>query len=205
MPLQWCKIGIFAAFRGEIRPDDIIAAFVADEKLIPIDIEHASEIQAPKGEPAPAYGWIDALENRDGSIWGRVEWNFDGEYQIIAKRYRYLSPAFTHLKSDKRIHQITSVALTNNPALKLKALFHKQAEHGRTPDMELSALCRTLGLNDDAGLSRILAAVESLQGERETALARAGNPDLEQFVPRADHDKAVAERDAATYPTSTSA
>ena len=179
-------------------PDDVIAAFAADEKLIPIDIEHATEIHAPKGEPAPAYGWVGELENRDGSIWGRVEWNMDGEFAILAKRYRYLSPAFTHLKSDKRVLQITSVALTNNPALKLKALFHNQPQPGRNSDMDLTALCRKLGLNESASMASIIAAVETLQGERETALNSANNPDLEQFVPRADHDKVVAERDEAT-------
>jgi len=43
------------------RPDAIVAAFEAAGQPLPIDWEHATEIKAPAGDPAPAAGWITAL------------------------------------------------------------------------------------------------------------------------------------------------
>jgi len=53
------------------RPDMILAAFAAEGKDVPVDWEHASEIKAPQGEPAPAAGWMKKMELRNGEIWVR--------------------------------------------------------------------------------------------------------------------------------------
>jgi phage I-like protein len=55
------------------------------------------------------------------------------------------------------------------------------------------ALCRELGLADEAGDDAILIAVGSLKTDKATALNRAETPSLEKFVPRADHDKIKAD------------
>ncbi|MDD1795110.1 phage protease [Enterovibrio sp. ZSDZ42] len=47
-------------------PNAIVAAFAANGAGLPIDIEHATEIKGKAGEPAPAVGWIKALQAREG-------------------------------------------------------------------------------------------------------------------------------------------
>ncbi|ABQ20071.1 I protein [Vibrio cholerae O395] len=61
------------------NPNAIIQRFT---KKRPFDVEHSTHIKAPNGEPAPAYGWITSLENRNGEIWGFVELNAEGREMI---------------------------------------------------------------------------------------------------------------------------
>lgn len=39
-------------------PQAIIAAFADSGADLPVDIEHATELKAPLGDPAPAAGWV---------------------------------------------------------------------------------------------------------------------------------------------------
>jgi phage I-like protein len=38
---------------------------------MPVDFDHALDLAAPKGLPAPAAGWIKGLQARRGGIWRR--------------------------------------------------------------------------------------------------------------------------------------
>lgn len=102
-------------FRNE-TPDAVVKAFQDYAKDLPIDLEHATEIKAPKGEPAPAAGWITALENRNGAIWAKVEWTPSGAAALTSREYRYVSPAFL---TDKKgnVTSLSSAGLVNKPAL----------------------------------------------------------------------------------------
>lgn len=53
-------------------PARMIDAFNAGGKAIQIDINHATQLKAPKGGPAPVVGWIEALKDRGGALWGRT-------------------------------------------------------------------------------------------------------------------------------------
>ncbi len=77
-------------------PQTILNAFNADSRDMALDIEHAAEIKAPKGESAPVQGWFKTIEIIDGAIWGELELNEDGTALIAKKNYRYISPAFYH-------------------------------------------------------------------------------------------------------------
>lgn len=103
------------------NPQKVVERFNADPNDLPIDYEHASEIKGPKGEEAPAAGWITKLEVREGAIWARVEWTPRGVASLSTREYRYLSPAFMHGK-DGEIIEFTSAGLTNRPALRMPAL-----------------------------------------------------------------------------------
>lgn len=46
----------------------IIEAFRERAVSLPVDMEHSTEIKAPNGEPAPAVGWIEDLEDRGGAV-----------------------------------------------------------------------------------------------------------------------------------------
>ena len=165
---------------------EVVAAFNAARPL-PLDYEHATDLAAPRGEPAPAAGWIEALELREGAIWGRVAWTPRGAEAVRNREYRFHSPVFTYEKLTGRILRLDGAALTNSPNLPLRAL---NREHEEGPPMK--RLLDALGLAEAATEDQAVAAVSALRGELATATNRAETPDLERFVPRADYDAAVA-------------
>jgi phage I-like protein len=161
-------------------PDEVVAAFAAAGFDVPIDIEHATELKGPNGEPAPAHGWIKQLINRAGAIHGRVEWTGDGEKLVASKAYRYVSPAFLHERDGaRRVIKLTSVGLTNRPNLQLPALNTTQEN-----PMDRAAICTALNIVAAATDPDIMAAINRLKVAAET-------PDPEKFVPRADLDAAL--------------
>jgi len=173
-------------------PDEVVAAFESNGADLPIDWEHATEKKAPKGEKAPAAGWIKAMEVRDGAIWGQTEWTTDGADDITNKRYRYLSPVFLYTTQDRRIIALTSAGLTNQPNLHLTAL-NRQTTPNEETDMKFpKALCQTLGVPEDATEEQVLTAAAKLKGDLATAQNRAETPSLEKFVPREDYNAAVS-------------
>lgn len=172
------------------RPADLLAVFAADGRDIPLDWEHATELKAPQGEPAPAAAWIKQLEVRDeGAVWGRIEWTEKGRASVAVKEYRYISPVFVFEVESRRIRQITSAGLTNRPNLQLQALNREQPTKGAPPMKKLLAL---LGLPETATEDQALNALGALKTDLATALNRAETPSLDKFVPRADYDTVVA-------------
>lgn len=180
--------GRFAGRDGRIwinsQPDQVVAAFLANQRDIVVDLEHAAELKAPKGDPAPAQAWITGLENRDGAVWGRVEYTDPGRALIESKQYRYYSPAF-HFDSEGVIWSMASVGLTNKHNLFLPALNHQG-----DPAMKLAiAIALALGLNHETATEdEAVVAIKKLQTDRETALNAQKVPDLNLYVPRADYD-----------------
>ncbi|WP_068317500.1 phage protease [Polycladidibacter hongkongensis] len=186
------------------QPDAVIAAFNRQGNPLPVDYEHATHRN--DGQSAPASGWINRLENRDGAIWGHVEWTEAANKMIAAREYRFISPVFTYSASTGQISALRSAALTNLPNLKLTAL--NKADSGDTPEARAHipfettllpestmnkdqrlALCRQLGLADEASDSAILQAVTKLQDDTKLAMNKAQQPDSKLFVPRADYEK----------------
>lgn len=180
------------------NPQAIVEAFHADTKDLPVDIEHATELKAPKGDSAPAVGWIKALEVRNGGVWGRVEWTNDGGFTVSERQYRYISPVFLYDKTTKQILRLTSAALTNQPNLALQALNREgQTEHEEESDMDLKQLLAALGLPETSTFAEALNHINKTKGDLATALNRAENPSLDKFAPRADYDQALNRANAA--------
>lgn len=171
------------------RPDDVVAAFAADGRDLPFDLEHATELKAPAGEPAPAVAWITELERRGLGVWGRVSWNAEGRGAVESRAYRYYSPVFIFEKATGRIVRLSSVGLTNRPNLRVAALNHESSEE-ETP--MLKKILKALGLAEDATEDAAMNAITDMQGRLATALNRAETPSLAKFVPREDYDAAVA-------------
>lgn len=73
------------------QPNNVVSLFNNRQLDLPIDWEHATEVRAPKGLDAPAAGWIQAMEVREGAVWGCVEWTAAGVNCISSKSY---SPAW---------------------------------------------------------------------------------------------------------------
>lgn len=203
---EWCMLFPASDVDGEIKARDgrkfrmvsaerFCADYNAESHEVPFDIEHATEILAPMGQPAPAVGWVVALEARDGAVWGRVEWTTDGAELIESKKYRYVSPAFRIDRETAKILTLTSAGLTNRPALKMPALTHEQNGDNMHPE-----LLKLLGLEEKSTKEQVLAAAEVMKAkadkaekvETELASERAKAPALKDFVPRADYDAALA-------------
>ncbi|MQT14395.1 phage protease [Segnochrobactrum spirostomi] len=150
--------GIFrgADGRGPYRLGDaeaVIHASMADGAKLPIDENHAFDLAAPKGLPAPARGWIVELQSRPNGIWGRVEWTPTGATLVAERAYRGLSPAIAVRTADRTIAAVLRASLTNDPNLPLTSL------HSRSPLMDLDALRTALGLGADATEADVLAAI----------------------------------------------
>ena len=170
-------------------PAGVVAASkVSASRPLPLDWEHATETRAPQGLPAPAAGWIDGLELREGAVWGRVAWTDEGRAHVAGRAYRFVSPVFTHTRDDNRILALRSVGLTNTPNLTLTALNRSELE---THMDELGELRSILGLAADAPAQDVVAKV------RELTTATASNrPDPARFVPMETFEAVTRELNA---------
>jgi phage I-like protein len=127
---EWIKLVPAGSFTGRDGrgpytnhdPDAVIKTTNADlmEAGLPIDLNHAT-FKPGDGGNAPAVGWIKELANREGEIWGRVEWTKKGQAAIGDKDYRYISPAFLY-GPDGRVKKVLNAGLTNNPNLYYTAI-----------------------------------------------------------------------------------
>jgi len=152
---------------------------------IPVDFEHATHVKGEKGERADAIGWVRELEERDGALWGRVEWRDVGRDAVASRAYRFISPGFSFAPGTRAVSRIVSVGLTNVPNFSMPALNSEQ-ETTMDPDV-----LKALGLAPDSGPAAAVAAITMLKTAEQTALNRAQSPDPVQFVPRADYELAT--------------
>lgn len=172
-------------------PQAVIERTLASGRDVVLDWEHATELKAPKGEPAPAAAWFKEYKIEDGYIWGKPNYTPNGLESVKNQEQRYISPVFRFTK-DNTIWDITSVALTNSNNLYLKALNHQT----KTPDEvtpmtpeQLKALLKALGLPEDANFDTAMNHVQQQNEKLQTALNnQQKTTDLNKFVPRADHD-----------------
>jgi len=160
------------------NPQMIIDYFIAGKIPLAIDYEHAADLKAPKGELAPAAGWINELELREnGSIWGKVEWTKKAQEMIEGKEYRFLSPAFKHTTKNFDIVKLTGAALTNRPNLELTALNHQEPELDNE-NLSWSQLSETLGCPVQSP-EQVLSALNS---QHETQTLELASSVVDKYV-----------------------
>jgi phage I-like protein len=148
-----------------------------------IDYDHQIDYAGKNGAPAPAAGWIKALQARADGIWGLVEWTERAAAHLAKREYRYLSPVFNHTGGGN-VTRLLRAALTNNPNLdQLTALASMENTMDKT-----SELRRLLALPDDADMAAIVSKVSDLLTARQAAA-----PDPAKYVPIGDFERAVSE------------
>lgn len=167
-------------------PDAIVAAMNAMPSDLVIDYNHGAELKAPKGEEAPAAGWLHNYRVGDG---GRIladvkRWTERALNAIKAGEYRYLSPAIKFDPQTLQITRIQSVGLVNKPNLNIPALNSQQTE---TEEHMLKKLLAKLGLAETATEAEALNALTELQ----TTALNSQQPDMTQFVPKDTHELAL--------------
>ncbi|BEL71424.1 TPA: phage protease [Serratia marcescens] len=192
--LPMLPIGSFTGRDGRSwvtnEPEAVIAKSLQYNKL-PFDMEHATELKGPKGEPAPAYGWIDDMKIQGDQIWAHVEWNADGAALVQGKKYLYYSPAF-HYTADGLVTKLSSSGLTNKPNLLFPAL------NSEKTDMTMPAeIAAALGLGADATVESGVTAIQGLKNAEQVALNRAQTPDLTAFVPKDTYQLALNRAETA--------
>lgn len=178
--------------------DALVAAFRAEGVDLPLDWEHATELKAPKGELAPAAGFIkeldvvrDASAGRAPGIWGRVDWNQGGASSVRSREYRYVSPVFAHT-AEGAIKRLLSAGLTNRPNLDLFALNHQQSAPTKTKENDvneeqLKRLRARLGLAADASAEAVELAMNARIDEAaRTNVGMVPKTDLEAALNRAN-------------------
>ena len=103
---------------GEAGARALIAGLSTRQAPYVIDYEHQTLNKEKNGQPAPASGWFDGVDWRegDGLYLKGVKWTAKASSMIDTKEYRYLSPVF-HYTSEGEVVGLHSVALTNDPAL----------------------------------------------------------------------------------------
>lgn len=142
--------------RGPYRVENaatVIAASLADPRGMPIDENHATDLSAPKGGRALAFGWIKELQARADGIWGRVDWTAAGAKLLADRAYRGISPVFLH-NEDGVVRRILRAALTNTPNLQGLTALNAETE------MNLHArLAEKLGKPAETPEDDLLAAV----------------------------------------------
>lgn len=180
------------------QPDSVVAAS-AQRLPVPLDWEHATDVRAPQGLEAPAAGWIEELQVRNGAVWGRVSWTPRGAAQVINREYRFVSPGFGYSRATGRISRVIHAGLTNTPNFVLTALAREEQDITSEKENPLdlaSRLRKALGLADDAGDEAIVAAVaQNITAAQAVATNRP--VDLTQYAPRADLATAVNRAETA--------
>jgi len=132
----------------------------AGERLV-IDENHSTDLAAPKGLPAPAMGWIVALENRADGIWGKAEWTPRGRRLVGGRAYRGISPVILHDKAGN-IDAVLRASLVNKPNLKGLVTLHQEQT-----DMDLLAkLIAALKLPTDTSEDALVTAITTLHSQQ---------------------------------------
>ena len=95
----------------------VIAAFNSAQPPV-IDYEHQTLNKEKNGQPAPAAGWIHALQWIEGKgLHAIAELTEKALQQIKAGEYRYFSPVIQYSAKTGEITKVLMGALTNNPAI----------------------------------------------------------------------------------------
>jgi len=164
------------------KPDDFIATSKSLQRIKgawAVDFDHQIQLATNPmaGGRAPAAGWITELQNREGSIWGKVEWTDLGTEAIQKKHYRGISPVFAYDPDSKRALGLLTAALTNNPNLNLVAL-NSADRLSQQEKSDMEWLNQLLKLPKEATKERATAAINSFIA-LSSALATAIGVDLQ--------------------------
>lgn len=152
----------------------IVDAFRPGSKLV-LDENHSTDLAAPRGESAPARGWIVEMQARADGVWGKVDWTGEGRRLMEDKAYRGLSPVIIH-DAAKNVHGIARASLTNKPNLVgLVAL------HSENDGMDwLEKLRELLGLGGDVDEAAVLAELATRLKAPDKAAEGSEAPQAQQ-------------------------
>lgn len=181
-----------------------------------VDYEHQTHMTERNGQPAPAAGWVRALELRPSGLYALVDWTDRARAAIRAREYQYVSPVFAFDRRTGQVLELISAALTNHPALdgmeparatttpigghphmdKLLALLRTALNLPATADAEACATALT-AVVPTGTLTDLLKSkdVALAQAQAQLAAATAAPPDPGKYVTLSTFD--TVQREAA--------
>lgn len=155
--------------------DACFSAVLADFKIqasaenfggILIDYDHFS---SDPDKTSKAAGWITAIEVRPDGLWFQARWSQEGESNLKAGCYRFISPVFDGIYLDKetvRPMRLVRAGLTNDPNFKTLRPLSNRARDNREPEPKeqtMKELLKLLGLPDTASEQDAIAKITALQ------------------------------------------
>jgi len=155
-------------------PDEaaaVMAEYEAHGAEIMIDYDHAA-LGGSSSDPAlagRAAGWAN-LELRNGDLYAvNVRWTPDASTALLAREWRYMSPAFT--TDGDRITSLMNIAIVNLPATRrleplMAASTVALGETSMTIE-EFLAVCKALGLETSATVEEAMAKIKGEKPEEE--------------------------------------
>jgi len=149
-----------------INPEVLVERFKADGISLPIDIDHATVKRAATGESAPAVGWIEELQARDGGLWGRVSWLKEGLRTLAEKTHRYISPTLKVGENGIAVW-LHSAALVAAPALSMPAVASADVSQKGKETMLDQKIIAALGLKPDASNEDVIAGIAALAAKAD--------------------------------------
>lgn len=177
----------------------VIQAFRARANDPVVDYEHQTLTSEDNGRPAPAAGWIQDMQWREGQgLFATVELTDKAAAYIRAGEYRYVSPVFAYDRASGHVLAIDMAAITNNPALDgmqplalraaAKFLSHDD-EASRMKDL-MKLIAGTFDLGDSPSEKEAVAA---LTAHFDALAEQAGNlRDALALDGKTDHDAVLA-------------
>jgi len=139
-----------------------------------IDYEHQTLNTEDNGQPAPAAGWAQRFEWRDGLglFATEVQWTDRAKAHIQAGEYRFVSPVFLTDRKTDAVLDLMHAALVNTPALdgmaevaeRMAARFSTSKENTM-----LAKLLAALGLPADGTEDSALTAAAALKARADEA------------------------------------
>lgn len=153
----------------------VIDAFNAEQYRPVVDYEHQTLHAEKNGKDAPAAGWIQQLEWREGDgLYALVAWTDRARELIRANEYRHFSPVFGSDEKTGAVTKLLMGALTNFPGLDgllpVAATFDLSQEDAMSAKNQLTtAILVALsafgcGVAKDASEEQLIEALNGLQG-----------------------------------------
>lgn len=172
-------------------PDIHFPGILVDVDHLSHDPEHSTEGQA----------WLRKIENRDGQLWGELEWTDLGANAIRNKRLKFFSTEYqvadlVDLGGGRyRPTKLAGLALTNRPNNRggkpitnnAKPVSDNPEPSTKNPEPKtknMKSIAQKLGLPEDADEAAILDAIGKLQAESEQHKAKAAEAEAETIVNR---------------------
>lgn len=161
--------------------DALLALWRQRATPVVVDYEHQTHLSRENGQPAPAAGWITALEATPEGLFASVEWTDKARAHIRAGEYRFISPTFSFDRRSGAVLELHSAALTNNPAL-----------DGMDP-----ASAKTHNTQEDKHMDKLLALLRTLLGLPDTADEAQCAEALSRHLPQQNLIALLQSKDAA--------
>ncbi|MER2605784.1 MAG: phage protease [Siculibacillus sp.] len=173
---EWVHLVPAGAFEGAdgrgpytlADPQAVIARSMRAGKLC-LDECHSTDLAAPKGQPAPARGWIVEMQARADGIWGRVEWTPAGRALMAEHSYRGISPVMrAEAAAPHAVVDVLRASLTNDPNLPLSTLHHREVDPMSLPKEVLTRLGLAEGADEAAVAAAIGKTLDTVEAHAKT-------------------------------------